>query len=203
MKISLCVTSHNPNLSLLYKMLDSAIGFDEKIIHIESREKASCTAAQGFNKVIAAATSEFICPFCDDDFFHTNNLKELLTWFHNTNIKEDIIRFPIFGGNENFGWQEWLHPEPTYEGLRKQNLLPFSCFYRKSLWDRVEGYDDLRFCDWGFWLKAYKQGVTVHTWPKPIYYFRNGVEERLSDKEMKSQDFEISRQQLIKRAEEV
>ena len=184
-------------------MLDSAKPFEQQRIHIDRNgiSGPSYTAAEGFNKVISEVKTEWVCCGCDDDFFHTDNLTELLTWFHNTEVKEDIIYFPIFCGNERDGWKEQFLLTPTYEGLRKQNMLPFSCFYRKGLWEKIGGYDNIQFCDWGFWMKALKVGATLYRWEKPISYFRQGIEERLSDKEYKSQDFEKSRQQLLERAD--
>jgi len=214
--ISLCCTSTGSNINILNKMLESAQGFDEVILHINGNKQSNesykfpnnvkfldtpelLTAAEGFNFVISNASNLWVCPACDDDFFHSDKLSQLMSWFKTADLNGiDIIYFPIFCGNERDGYTEQALLTPTYDGLRKQNMLPFSCFYRKSLWDKIGGYNiNLPFSDWHFWLKALKSGVTLYRWNNPIYYFRTGIEERLSDRERKAKDFELSKQQLL------
>jgi glycosyltransferase involved in cell wall biosynthesis len=210
--ITLCCTTNAPQENLLLKMLDSAKGFDERIVHLNNNENIRLpedvkirtlpqpvSAAWGYNCAIIQASSEWICPMADDDFFHEENLKELLTWFKTADIKEDIIYFPIFCGNEKQGYVEQNLLIPNFELLQQQNMLPFSCFYRKSLWTKVQGYDNLPFNDWGFWLKAFAAGATYYRWEKPIYYFRVGMAERLSDRERKNNEFEQARKLLLNR----
>jgi hypothetical protein len=135
----------------------------------------------------------------DDDFFHSKNLEELLLWFKNTEIKADIIQFPCLVGNDLIEYRIWGDKIVNYESLRLNNMLSFSCFYRKSLWEKVNGYDNYLFNDWLFWLKVVKAGASIQWWGEPIYYFRQAVEERLSDKERRLQSIEITREQLLKR----
>jgi hypothetical protein len=200
-KISLCINSFNPNHNLLMKAINTSVGFDEKIIAIQYGGVATNTAAEGFNSVISKANTDWICPFCDDDFFHIDNLKSLLTWFHDNNIDNDIVYFPIFCGNDEKGWTEQSLLVPSYEVIRQQNMLPFSCFIRKSLWEKVGGYENVPFNDWYFYLKALKSGAKLFRWEKPIYYFRVGNQESLSNRERKLQNFDEIRQQLLDRLE--
>jgi glycosyltransferase involved in cell wall biosynthesis len=213
--ISLCMTTNNPNKELLAKALNSAVGFDEIILHINNVpintdlgihfgpnikviwHPDNLTAAEGFNFCINAATSEWICCFCDDDFFHEQNLAELLTRFRNNNIEADIVQFPCYVGNDDIDWRIWGNRWATNNGMREGNMIPFSSFYKKILWTMVEGYTNLPFNDWVFWLRVLRQGAMVTLHEKPIYYFRQGVEERLSDREYKTQLFEITHKQIL------
>ena len=216
--ISLCITSNNPNLILLDKAINSAVGFDEIILHINNmpintdiNNLSACwknkvkviwhpdnlTAGEGFNFCINAATSDWICCFCDDDFFHEEHLHNLLSWFHNTNIEADIVQFPCYVGNDKIDWRVWGDKPVTYNGIRQGNMVPFSSFYRKTLWERVGGYENILFNDFHYWLKCFKIGATYTLWDKPIYYFRQAVETRLSDKERSLQPIEITLKQLI------
>ena len=217
--ISLCCTSTGSNLTLLKKMLDSAQEFNEVILHINGNKQSNesykfpnnvkfldtpelLTAAEGFNFVISNASNLWVCPACDDDFFHSDKLSQLMSWFKTADLNGiDIIYFPIFCGNERDGYTEQALLTPTYDGLRKQNMLPFSCFYRKSLWEKIGGYENILFNDWYFWLKALKSGAALYKFEKPIYYFRIGIEERLSDRERNTQNFEVTRQQLLDRVD--
>ena len=216
--ISLCCTSNNPNPILLDKMLNSAQGFDEILLHINGKTTPTdfpdiqipsnvkeillpykTLAGSGYNVVVSQATSEWVSCMGDDDFFHVDNLKELLTWFKHTNITEDIVQFPCFTGNDNIDWRIWGETKVTYETLRQHNMLAFSCFYRKSLWEKIGCYDDLLFNDWFYYLKALKSGASIYQWQKPIYYFRQAVDERLSDRERNIQPIEITTKQLLER----
>ena len=43
--------------------------------------------------------------------------------------------------------------------LRAQNTLPALSPYRKALWERVGGWPDIYWGDWGFWIKCAVAGV--------------------------------------------
>jgi len=215
--ISLCCTSHKTNPTLMIKMIASAIGFNEIVLHMngshednplpdikvdtrfrEIRTEKLLTSGEGFNAVIRCAVSEWVCCMCDDDFFHTENLRELLTYIRNNHVDADIIQFPCYVGNEVTNvWEIWGQTKGTYQGLREHNMISFSSFYRKPLWSKVNGYINCEFNDWLFWLNVLKSGARILQWDKPIYYFRQGIEERLSDKERHSQDFDVTRKKIL------
>lgn len=209
--ITLCCTSHNTNFVLLNKMLHSANGFDAHNIHLNNSEgrvikgnvfhsDKLLTAGEGYNFAIDKANTTWISCGCDDDFYNIEELNLLFSWFRESEIKEDIIQFPILVGNEiHNDWNIWGDKPITYEGLRQANGLAFSCFYRKSLWEKICGYENVPFCDWSFWLKALKSGATIKYFPLPVYSQRQAVEQRLSDREFKETDFELTRKQLLER----
>ena len=62
--------------------------------------------------------------------------------------------------------------DPT--ALQHHNTLPAHSPFRKSLYDRVGGFPDIRWSDWGFWLKCARAGVNVHHSSQPIAIFDIG-----------------------------
>lgn len=212
--ITLCCTTNNPNIELLNKMLHSATVFNTINLHFNNSKiyyphichlgirafypPNNLTAAEGFNFVISMADTEWIAPFCDDDFYDSKELSILLDWMNKNEIKEDIIQFPMLIGNERDNiWNIWGNKKATFEELKEHNMLSFGSFYRKKVWEKIGGYDNIPFNDWHFWLKALKLGFQIKYWDSPVYYFRQGVEERLSDKEYKAQPFEKTKKQIL------
>jgi hypothetical protein len=49
------------------------------------------------------------------------------------------------------------------EFLMSQNTLPAHSFIRKELWKELNGLPNIRWSDWGFWLKCAKRGVTTYS----------------------------------------
>ena len=47
------------------------------------------------------------------------------------------------------------------ELMKRQNTLTALSPYRKALWERVGGMPDIRWNDWGFWIKCHMAGVEV------------------------------------------
>lgn len=47
-------------------------------------------------------------------------------------------------------WQGSWDPQ----ALLRHNTLPAHSPFRKSLWEKVGGFPDIRWSDWGFWLKC-------------------------------------------------
>ena len=45
------------------------------------------------------------------------------------------------------------------ELLKTRNTLTALSPYRKALWERVGGWPDIRWADWGFWIKCHMAGV--------------------------------------------
>lgn len=210
--ISLCCTTKNTNRELLQQMIHSAVGFDEIVLHFNETmidfnnpkikyfdNTSSFTAAEGYNFCVQNAKSEWICCMGNDDHFDIPNLERLLLWFKNAKLDDiDIIQFPMWVGNENVNdWNVWGLELASYDELRKRNMITFASFYRKSLWKKIGGYDNLPFNDWKYWLKALKNNAKIYYWPYPIYYQRQGIELRLSDKEYKKQNYELTRQQIL------
>ena len=114
-KVTLICTTWNPNAELLNKMLQSARGFDEIVLHIDCDTKnypdidgglLNCPfrlevnhehlgIGQAYNMLIERTATEWICCMCDDDYFDKAELDVALTYLKNDVIKEDVLHFPV------------------------------------------------------------------------------------------------------------
>lgn len=60
------------------------------------------------------------------------------------------------------------------QALRRYNTLPAHSPFRKSVYERVGGFPDIHWSDWGFWLRCARAGVTVAHSLEPIAIFDIG-----------------------------
>lgn len=158
----------------------------------------SCPDA--LNKCVAQATGDFILPLCDDDFCDIHLLKDLVIQLKDGLYQDkDIVYSPFYTGNEKDGWQCWPRTEITLDKLKEHNLLSFTSFYKKTVWEDIKGYKNIIFNDWLFWLEAAKKGKSFQLWDIPYFYFRHGhvQEPSLSDRETIKQPFDITRKELL------
>lgn len=215
MKIALVMSTDNPEPKYIQKAFDSVIGFNEYILHVNEgselpkdlklpygtvvyHDRNLVSAADGFNKAIELSSSDWILPFCDDDEFIKTNLLQLLDYTdRNPRLDDaDVIHYPCLIN----GKQLWGDKFVTFKDLREQNCIPFSCLYKKKVWDTVKGYQNLPFNDWFFWLCAMKKNFRFLYYDRPIYNFRQEGNS-LSDREYKSNSFQDIRKTLLERLE--
>lgn len=219
MKISLVINSNKPNLDYLKEAIDSAPinAFDEVILYLNNQNPASAvlpkfnkkvllladgadrSCADGFNYAISWAESEWILPFCDDDFFLTENLDFLIKYLRSNEKKlpnKHVIHYPCMVN----GVDEWGEGFFTLNDIKNHNCIPFSCIYRKKVWEEIGGYRNLPFNDWLFWMMVVKKGYNFFYNPEPIYNFRV-IKDSLSQRELKFQNFAKTRQLLLNELE--
>ena len=224
-ELTLCLNSKNPNEPWLNLALETAQDIPNVYLYLVSNSLVSLSytanvkklfidshnscksVTEGYNFLINQVQTEWVSAFADDDYFVKENLKELLDYMTTNEIKEDIIHFTCQTGK---GWckDKWEGTLPknlisaSYKEILHHNQIPFSCFYRKKVWERVGGYDPVAFNDWHFWQKALKVGFKIKEWNKPVYFFRKGAEFRLSDIEDKRYGVDMMREEFLKRIKE-
>ena len=98
------------------------------------------------------------------------------------------------------GKDEWGEAFFTFDDLKQTNRIPFSCIYRKKVWEEIGGYKNFPFNDWFFWLCAMKKQYNFFYNPDPIYNFRQEGNS-LSNREFNAQDFSKTREQLLSELE--
>lgn len=186
-KITLVCTSLNPDRELLSKMIDSAKGFYDIIIH-EDKDSTThysrfdngtrvrhvynpehLTIDEAYNWIIKDyVKTEWICCFCDDDYFYPGDLKALIDLVHK-GVDADIIHFPfrISGHRPWRDYRSWIKGKSyiidelkpiTPKLLSKHNRLPAASFFRKSAWEKVGGFQGDKCHDWNLWLRMSKSG---------------------------------------------
>lgn len=219
MKICLVIAIKDPYKVRQYlgQTLSIAPLFDEVIVHSNTpendnylpfyenvsliSESSLISSGDAFNEAINLTTGDWILPLCDDDLCDINKLEDLIKELKKGTFNDsDIVFAQFYGGNEKqMNWELWGGKEVTYARLRTNNCLPFTSFYKKSVWDDVQGYKELPFNDWVFWLEAAKLGKKFTFWNTPYFYFRYNhlSEPSLSQQERNKQPFESTRQQIL------
>lgn len=178
--ISLAINSKNPRLDWFNQLLESAQGFDETLIFIDGN---GTSIKDGFNQIIKATRGDWVCSFCDDDFFHVEHLGELLSDIRGGKYDEvDVIHFPVYVGDNERCMQWGAIGTFSIEQIKEQNMIPHGCFFRREVFDKLEGYRVDCYADWNFWRRAKESGLRFKGFVKPVYFFRQS--ERSATKQM-------------------
>lgn len=184
--VALCINTHKPTNNEIQNCIQNTNNFDERLIYFnnESSQKdvfnfkvfmniQNLSAADGFNFVIKQSLSEWICPFCIDDFF-ADNINDLLNQIHN-NIYDDydIIKCSCYCGNDVMKWK--IIGDDKIENLsiliKQKNCIPFSSIYKRKVFDELGGYRNIPYCDWDFWYRAIQNQYKIINYITPTYYW--------------------------------
>jgi hypothetical protein len=112
------------------------------------------------------ATSEWVA-FCGlDDQMLPHAYKDLA---HANAINANIMVGTIYLSNGTL-WRGTWNPS----ALRNHNTLPAHSPIKKSLYQRVGGFPDIHWSDWGFWLLAAANGAKPFHSPEPLAIFDIG-----------------------------
>lgn len=195
-KITLVCTSLGKNPGLLQKMVDSAKGFDEILVHIDKQGgtyfKNGCvngfwddpfhhSIPDAYNKLIHMANTEWICCFCDDDYFYSSGLRPMIDEVHK-GIDADVAHFGfMISGHAPFqdlrcwlGKKQYILSEKdpiTTKLLERHNRLPAASFFRKSAWEKVGGFQGDKCHDWDLWKRMAQAGLKFKKFNYLVYNF--------------------------------
>jgi len=160
---------------------------DKRFSYIK-KENGGLSSAR--NTGIKEAKGTYILPLDADDRIAPNYLSSAVLEFEqNENLKV------VYGRAIKFGIvnEEWILPEYSLESLAKQNLIYCSGIYKKSDWERVNGYDtNLKYGleDWEFWIAILKYGGEVRKLNKIVFYYR--IREGSMITSMKKENYNYS-----------
>ena len=165
---------------------------DERFQLIRQPENRGLAAAR--NRGFGASSTEVVVCVDADDRIEPRFLEVLLPV-----LEESPDLDVVYGDVKTFGVMEYrsfLHVPTLQELLHKQPIPGSGALIRKSLWERVGGYDEsanmrLGREDWEFWIRAYRQGCRAAHVPEPLYSFRSAASSMSVD--CRVQDNEVSR----------
>lgn len=198
-KITLVVTSLNPDRKLLNRMLDSVNGFDEQLLHIDNnsmerlpiierngkplrllRHSRALGIGEAYNWIIEEQVkTEWICCFCDDDYFYPGELIKMINEVHK-GIDVDVAHFKFhISGHVPpedlrclFGKKEYDLCEKktiTPKFLERHNRMPAGSFFRKSAWEKVGGFQGDKYHDWDLWKRMANAGCRFKYFDHLVY----------------------------------
>ena len=146
----------------------------------EVAEAGDCVVAQpnrglgaARNAGIRLANGDFILPLDSDNRVRDAYLNEAASL-----LKDNPSLDVIYADAEYFGDSSgrWQIPEFDLLSLIRMNFIDACAVYRKSLWEKVGGYDEhmpsMGWEDWDFWLRVAAHGGTFFHLPKIGFDYR-------------------------------
>ena len=136
---------------------------DERVRFVEIDEPWS---NEFFHRACAATTSTWMS-FCGvDDVMLPHAYQDIADA---TRAGADIIVGSIVLSNGAL-WRGSWNPQ----AMRSHNTLPAHSPFRKDLWERVGGFPDIHWSDWGFWLKCQRHDPVIFMGTQPLAIFDIG-----------------------------
>lgn len=200
-KVSVVINSKDPNIEWLKQCLDSAHPFDEIVLYVDGMETSAAlkedrpdlkfigdgksrSIVDGFNFAIDRSCGDWICPFCDDDYFYRDNLLMLLDLVRANAYNDfDIIHFPVM---VNGGYRWGAEGEFSLQDIEAGNMIPHGSFIKRKAFDALHGYKIDEGADWNLWIRAKRAGFKFVAFRNPVYYFRHGHERSAFIKQVNS-----------------
>jgi len=114
------------------------------------------------NNGIKLAKGEYILPLDADNKIRHNYISKSIKLFHN----EPSIDI-VYGNHYRFEEEDriMITKDFYFPILCCENFIDACAVYRKSIWEKVNGYDEhmlMGFEDWEFWLRVALQGARFH-----------------------------------------
>ncbi|SFI09718.1 glycosyltransferase family 2 protein [Halpernia frigidisoli] len=133
------------------------------------KENGGLSSARNFG--IESAVGEWILPLDADDYISDDYLQLAKSHFKNNNLKV------IYCLARKFGLQtEILKLEKfSLKQLALENVIFCTAFYKKSDWQKAEGYDEnlkSGYEDWEFWINILKESGEVLKLEKVCFFYR-------------------------------
>jgi glycosyltransferase involved in cell wall biosynthesis len=169
----------NANLLEVIIVDDGSSEAETREILSELEEAGYCVVAQpnrglgaARNTGIQLARGEFILPLDSDNRVRDAYLSEAVSL-----LKENPSLDVIYADAEYFGDRSgrWQIPEFDLLSLIRMNFIDACALYRKSLWEKVGGYDEhmrMGWEDWDFWLRVAAHGGAFFHLPKIGFDYR-------------------------------
>ena len=126
------------------------------------------------NESIKAITTPYYIPICADDIL-TPDYFHMAQTILDENPAIDIVCSDVLRFGTDTGI--WLS-SGLNENIRHTNTMFCSSVCRKTLWEKLGGYDEnldnynTMYDDWDFWARAYTIGAKAFHIPLPLYKWR-------------------------------
>jgi glycosyltransferase involved in cell wall biosynthesis len=176
--VSLVIGTYNPRLDWLENALKSSEGLFDEIIIVDDHSSQPVPNSsvrhdvnKGFyearNTGCHTAQSDWIASLDDDDEFIPQNVKLLREFINTTDA--DIVYFPceLFGDSSGI----WGNKADLNQIL-DANQIPSGSWFKKSTWERLNGFQYPVAEDWDFWARARKHKMKFAYFELPIYRHR-------------------------------
>ena len=148
----------------------------------DHRFKYLCQENQGIamarNNGIKESSGEFILPLDSDDIIHETYLEKAIFHFKNhSTTKLVYCKAKKFGSINGY----WNMPTYKYENLLWKNLIFSTAMYKRSDYDKTNGYNsNLKYGleDWDFFLSLLNERDVVYCIDEVLFFYRTKEESR-------------------------
>jgi glycosyltransferase involved in cell wall biosynthesis len=134
-------------------------------------EQPNAGLAGARNTGIAASRGRYVLPLDSDDLIAKGALARFAAA-----LDADPELDVVYGDREDFGDINGIRRSGCFDlsRLRYFNQLPYCAMYRRSLWERVGGYqvNVSGFDDWNFWIAAAAAGACARRLPEVLLHHR-------------------------------
>ncbi|MBQ21014.1 MAG: hypothetical protein CMD31_09690 [Flavobacteriales bacterium] len=143
-----------PTLELLKKI-------EQQGLFVLNQENQGLAKAR--NNGIKLAEGEYILPLDADNKIRHNYISESIKL-----LERDENIDVVYGNKQHFGEENKLVNVPDFDFtlLCTKNYIDACAVYRKSIWNKVSGYDEnmpiMGYEDWDFWLRIALQGAKFY-----------------------------------------
>lgn len=123
------------------------------------------------NAGIKEAIGEWILPLDADDYISNVYLELAKNHFFDEDVKVIYCEAQKFGAVS----EKWILEEFSLEKLVLGNLIFCTAFFRKTDWEKVNGYDESLLQgleDWDFWISILKNGGNVVRVNSICFFYR-------------------------------
>jgi glycosyltransferase involved in cell wall biosynthesis len=158
--------SRDETVALIAAIIDDSPAFAMRLI-----EQPNTGLAGARNTGVGAARGRYLLPLDADDLIAEGMLARCAAV-----LDADPTLDLVYGDREDFGDIAGIHASGLFDlgRLKYFNQLPYCGMYRRSLWQRVGGYqiNVSGFDDWNFWIAAAAAGATAMHLPEVLLRHR-------------------------------
>lgn len=147
-------------------------------ITVLNKDNAGLSEAR--NSGIKQARGIYILPLDADDKIAPDYISKALSIFDDTPETDLVYCNADFFGDVN---EPWYIKEFSLYNLAISNVIFCSAVYRKSAWQKVNGYDKnlhRGLEDWEFWISILKNNGRVHKLEETLFFYRKKNESMVS-----------------------
>ncbi|MBF0209095.1 MAG: glycosyltransferase [Oligoflexia bacterium] len=139
---------------------------DVNIIH-----QSNCGLPAARNRGIMSAKGKYVCCLDADDLLEPTYFEKCLLQLESKNLDICYSYFEQFGESQ----VKCTRPNFFLTSLIFSNCAIVPAIYKKSLWERVHGYDEIMrdgYEDWEFYIRCAKNGAVGGVIPEYLFKYR-------------------------------
>jgi len=116
------------------------------------------------NSVIGRSDCEAYFVLADDDRVKPNFVERTATAIESADI--------AFTNYAHFGDDDTVIEAGPWSSIDSANTLPVTALVRKSVWEKVRGYQPVVYFDWDFWWRCWVAGASAYHIAEPLFEYR-------------------------------